>query len=731
METKKETYIYVKVSNVLYTHEETGYTYFQSKPRKNSGRNEKNEYTFFALLPDIQKGELFKLNLDTQDQKSNLPKCVLNWTRLQDDRVAGIKKKLLSLPHVGEKNANAIFRAYKAESLEMLLTSDSALDCTNFSSPVKDDIFYAMRKDAIYKELLSYFNELDISPKYAKTILEKYKLSTVDAMKTKPCSAYFEDLLPYEAITVLCATLERDDLLSQEDLIHEMLILHLLRQQCVDTGNLFETEATMQQCYSIELEGMDFISHLMFDRHKTFQKALSSLAEKGYVHIQEDCQQNLIYLTKNYLNEEGIVVHLKKIIYGKKQCYFSKEQVNPPLNKLGTKLSAGQKEAISMALTQSVSIITGGPGTGKTHVIQHLIAIQKALTPSAKIALLAPTGIASENLKSRTLMNAKTIDLFLGDMTQEKIDLFDHDLIIVDECSMIDADLCHRLFRAIQEKVRLVLVGDPYQLPPVGAGAVFSFLIQPKTILMVLLQQTFRQQDTSFLRHNSEAVLSTSNELDAAFMFSSSETVDKSFFFLEATDTASTLDLMLKAIARLIQHDDYGLEQIQVLSPVKNTEMGTSFLNHAIQRTFNSEKESCFSSGNTEFRLGDKVIHRRNNYKKLIFNGKTGSVLEIQSLFDSALTVQFPDKTVTYSKPDVQDLELAYAITIHKSQGCEYPVVLIPITAELEYNFSKNALYTAITRAKEKVIFVGDPSIFQKILSKEFEKRNSKIPSLI
>jgi exodeoxyribonuclease V alpha subunit len=271
--------------------------------------------------------------------------------------------------------------------------------------------------------------------------------------------------------------------------------------------------------------------------------------------------------------------------------------------------------------------------------------------------------------------------------------------------------------------VRLIIIGDHNQLPSVGAGLILRDLIDSKTIPTIKLTKIFRQKEDSSIITNSHKILK--GEVFNRFKISKDK--DGDFYFFERSKPEDINDMIMEIINRLIKNMKIPLSKIQVISPIKKTVLGTEQLNRTIQKTFN-ENTDFITYGENILGQGDKVIHIENDYDLKVFNGETGVVDKLNYLDHNSLTVSYPEKDVDYSKWNLEKLELAYAITAHKSQGSEFPVVIIPIHDIVEIGLYRNLIYTAVTRAKSKVIFVGDKEVFEKCLNKErVSKRNSMI----
>lgn len=375
--------------------------------------------------------------------------------------------------------------------------------------------------------------------------------------------------------------------------------------------------------------------------------------------------------------------------------------------KLGIVLAQSQKEALHKALDSKVIVITGGPGVGKTTLIKSLLAILSA--KKLKILLCAPTGRATKRLSETTDLEARTLHRLLE--TDPSSHGFkrnaDHplkcDLLVVDEVSMIDVSLMNVLLNALPSHAALVLVGDADQLPSVGAGDVLTAIIDSQTLPVVRLTEIFRQSAQSHIILNAHRVnqglmpLDTSPELMA------------DFYFISAGDpedcSNKILEMMQKRIPKRFSF--HPVNDIQVLSPMNRRGIGARSLNVTLQKTLNPSPEATIECFGSTYGTGDKVMQIANNYDKDVYNGDIGFIRHIDSDAQE-ITVEFDDRNVTYDFGELDELVLAYATTIHKSQGSEYPVVLIPLMMQHFLMLRKNLLYTAITRGRKLVVIIGE-----------------------
>jgi len=374
---------------------------------------------------------------------------------------------------------------------------------------------------------------------------------------------------------------------------------------------------------------------------------------------------------------------------------------------LSVELAKQQRLAVKTALTSKVMIVTGGPGTGKTTLISALLKIH-ALRPTS-ICLAAPTGRAAKRMSATSGHTAVTIHRLLeysfkkGGFQRNAARPLACDLLIVDEASMIDTVLMYHLLQALPDRAALVLVGDINQLPSVGAGSILRDMLASGTVPQVRLTQIFRQARAS-------RIITNAHRINSGYMPELAESDPRArqdFFFIEQEDPQKVLAIILTLVGERIPKR-FGfdpLSAIQVLTPMHKGLIGADNLNQQLQQTLNPG-EGGIKRGDQTFRVGDKIMQVRNNYDKEIFNGDVGVITNIRSP-EQALTVSFDGRSTTYSSVELDEIVLAYAISVHKSQGSEYSAVVIPVLTQHYILLQRNLIYTAVTRGRELVVVVG------------------------
>ncbi|MFT5288819.1 MAG: exodeoxyribonuclease V alpha subunit [Planctomycetota bacterium] len=369
-------------------------------------------------------------------------------------------------------------------------------------------------------------------------------------------------------------------------------------------------------------------------------------------------------------------------------------------------LHADQRAAVLGLLSNPVALLTGGPGVGKTTIVQ--LVVNLAEEAGAKVLLASPTGRAAKRLAEVTGRDASTVHRLLGwdpsqgNFTHRDTNPLETDIVVVDEISMLDVVMAHHLVKAIQPPTRLVFVGDPDQLPAVGAGNVLADLLKGNDVPAFRLTQIYRQAQESLIVTNAHRILSGQEPL-----LPTSAEAGSDFFLFPAEDEQEAAKRLVDVVSERIPRR-FGLnwvEDVQVLSPMYRGACGVDNLNAALREALGVGGRELAWRGRV-WRVGDRVIHTKNDYEREVFNGDMGRVVHINA-DGSSLTVRFPERELVYSKDQFAELQPAFAITVHRAQGCEFPCVVIPLVTGHMLMLQRHLLYTAVTRAKKLVVLVG------------------------
>jgi exodeoxyribonuclease V alpha subunit len=452
-------------------------------------------------------------------------------------------------------------------------------------------------------------------------------------------------------------------------------------------------------------------------------RAVDALVRAGRVHVERLSSGAIaVYETSLYEAETRLAARLELLLGAKGKPLgggATAEEVATGAigafeQRTGVTLAPAQREAVMQAARQKLLVVTGGPGVGKTTIVRAILAMFDRARLSVRLA--APTGRAAKRMSEATGREAVTLHRLLEFDPKERGFLrklerpIEADAIIVDEASMIDVPLADALAQAVGDATRLILVGDVDQLPSVGPGAVLRDVIASGVVPTVRLSQIFRQAEGSLIVRNAHRIHEGMPPEGEARR-------DGEFYVLareDADEAAATIHhLVTDRIPRGFNLDP--VRDVQVLTPMKSGPAGVIALNEALQRTLNPEGPSVTRGART-FRLGDKVMQLRNDYDREVYNGDVGIVSAVEAA-DRTLTVQFDGRDVVYEESDLDELVLAYATSIHKSQGSEYPAVVIAMLGAHFVMLSRNLLYTAVTRGKRLVVLVADPRAIKLALS--------------
>ncbi len=561
-------------------------------------------------------------------------------------------------------------------------------------------IFNAWQGHHAVRTLMNFMQEHGVNASYSARIFREYGMEALDIVKNDPFRLAKD--IPGSGF-IIADTIARSMGAPEDDPRRINACIIYILQQHADDGHIFSYEDNL----------VSRANSLFGIGDGNIQNALAQLADEKEIIIEDTLPGDTsrsISLKSLYDAEKNITnrIHALLSVPVVPPKFDSDAISEKILKKLAIQLSNEQIDVLNNVLSHRVVIITGGPGTGKTTLIRSINAIFKA--ERRHIVLAAPTGRAARRLSEVTGRAAKTIHRLLeysfieNHFEKNQDNPLDADAVIIDEASMVDTILMSHLLKAVPVTSVLILVGDIFQLPSVGPGSVLEDMIKSEKIPSFYLTKIFRQAKESPIIINAHKVKNGE--------FPDFQKVDETselseFYFLEQNNSEKVVSTIVKLCSERIP-ESFGLDpmqDIQVLTPMHKGDIGTINLNQVLQNALNKNPVLIERAGNT-YRSMDKVMHLKNNYQKEVFNGDIGAITSIDKQ-EKLMSVDFYGRNVNYEFEEMNEITLAYAISVHKSQGSEYPAVVVPIMTQHYALLQRNLLYTALTRGKRLVILIG------------------------
>jgi exodeoxyribonuclease V alpha subunit len=732
------------IERITYHNADSGYTVAKLLPDARSDRSDRGQdgalITVVGTLTGVAIGEALELTGFWQHHTQHGWQFLAHTYRSVLPATAqGIRKYLGSglIKGVGPRTADRIVAHFDTATLDVLDSAPERLkEVPGIGAKKIATIVTAWHEQKAIKDVMVFLQGHEISTSLAVRLYKQYGDAAITIAKNEPYRLAREvhgigfrtadkialamgvkrddpERLKAGALHALSeATDDGHTFLPAEELVKraaEVLDVHVSHaQKAVD--DLIAEQGAQREWLRRQPDGT-----LAFVPVEKTRGAVSTLAEPraDYTTPPSPDADPVVYLWPFYNAEQNIARQLKRLASASAQQDLLADfrNVNAAAMfgyleaKDGLQLSERQQEGVLTALTQPVCVITGGPGTGKTTSMRALIRALQA--KNKRIVLAAPTGRAAKRLSEATGIEARTLHRLLqikpgGKPQFDQDNTLPADMVIVDETSMLDTLLMNTLLKAIATGAHLLLVGDADQLPSVGAGNVLADIIASGLAPVVRLDRIFRQSETS-------AIVTNAHRINNGEMPLTGGAIADFFHFVE-DDAEKASTLVVDVVTRRIPAR-FGLQpsEVQVLSPMHNGKCGVAYLNEALQAALNPPREGRPEKpfGNRVFRVGDKVLQTRNNYDKDVFNGDAGVVQAIDSE-DQVLRVALDDgRAAEYDFTELDQLALAYAISIHKSQGSEYPAVVIPLVMGHYMMLARKLIYTAVTRAKRLVVVVG------------------------
>ena len=609
--------------------------------------------------------------------------------------------KRLGVKSLSKAKIRALVERFGSDTLSVIETTPEKVSgLKGFGKKTIENLREALTRQMDVKRLISFLKEHGIPVAHCAQIHKCYGTHAAERISSNPFEL-LTDVPGIDFTTVDHAALALG--IPEDDPRRIRACLLFVLSQFASDGHVFAPAG--------ELLSRCMEQHRM--EHEPLSKALVELNTLGNVtteSLEKDGETiHAVYPKELFLAEQGIARRLAMML--------SMPEAAPPvsrdeiletvLSRLAIKPSEEQLATLEEILCHRVAVITGGPGTGKTTLVRSIAALCDHLGHDTVMA--APTGRAARRItevtgkKSATLHKLLKVNFKTGEFDHNRDNPLTGDVFIIDEVSMVDTLLMHRFLDAVPVDAIVVFVGDIFQLPSVGPGNVLADLIDSERLKTYALTRIFRQAQESPIVMNAHRVRKGKfPDLNVKKEDGLSE-----FYFIETGDPVKVMERVVELCAKRIPATwNYNpLDEIQILTPMHKGDVGTISLNVALQNALNAEGDAIESLGRT-FRKGDKVMHLKNNYEKDVFNGDIGIISEVNKKKKN-IEVNYEGRKVAYESEDLDELTLAYAITVHKSQGSEYPAVVVPITTQHYALLQRNLLYTAMTRGKELVILIG------------------------
>jgi exodeoxyribonuclease V alpha subunit len=681
------------VERVTYQNETNGYSVIKCRAKGYA-----DLITVVGAMPEVYVGSVLTLSGEwTVNPKFGRQFTVSGFEETLPATVYGIEKYLGSglVKGIGPKFAARIVRAFGAETLNVIEEEpDALLRVPGIGKLRVERIKKSWDEQKEIKNIMLFLQGHDVSTTHATKIYKTYGSDSIRVVKENP----------YRLADDIWGIGFRTADTIAEKLGVEKETAVRLRSGLLYTLNRLSDEG---HCYARRDQLLKTGAELLAVEESVLPPVLDEMVRQDDVKTElidgEDSApgETAVYLPPFWFAETGTAKRLKQIFSSPPSVKVKPQGLEERIRRVtGLNYDPAQMDAIRCAAGSKILILTGGPGTGKTTTtLGILTAFRQA---GAKILLAAPTGRAAKRLSETTGMEARTIHRLLefkppeGCQKNEQNPL-EGDVLILDECSMIDIMLMYSLLKAVPDSMTLIFVGDVDQLPSVGAGNVLRDLIDAGVFPVVRLTKIFRQAAAS-------RIITNAHRINRGRMPDLSNGKQSDFFFLEEEDPETAAQEIVRLVKERLPRA-YGTRDIQVLTPMQRGAVGAANLNQVLQAALNADAAGL-RRGGTDYRLHDKVMQIRNNYDKEVFNGDIGTVCRVNTE-DRELTVSFDGREVLYDVTELDELVLAYAATVHKSQGSEYPIVVMPVLMTHYVMLQRNLVYTGVTRAKKLMVMIG------------------------
>lgn len=718
-----------KVATIIYRNEANSYTVILLK-------SDSDYITAVGETQDLEVGDEIELEgvYDSHKVYGQQFKFSTYSKTMPKDNASLIQYIADNLKGIGKKTAEKIVEKFGEDTVNVIRFSKDKLEEIKGLNQDKIDTLSEYFNTQWEKwNVIEYLSKFNISVVIANRIYETLGKDTIDTVSKDPYSLLeFVKTLDFKSV----------------DQIGQKLGLPLDSDSRVETGIIYALQQITEFGHTcVEKDNLiNYAADFLKVSYENIENSLKKLELEEKVYIEKIENIDYVFRKSFYLAEKNIAQNIAVHTMQQASNKGYKKEIEMVSEKFNLVLSDEQCEAISTCLNNSISVITGGPGTGKTTIIKCIIDILSNMNKT--YVLCAPTGRAAKRITQTTGKEAKTLHrlLEITKIDDRDLDMFlnytvkniEEDVVIVDESSMIDCLMMNNLLKAIKPSTQIILVGDVNQLPSVGPGSVLKDIIDSNTVNVVYLKKIYRQSIKSDIIVNAHRV---NNGEYPEF-----KSKDTDLYYIKTESIEQTVNEIKSLLSyRLSSYADLDpLKDVQVLTPMKKNELGTYSLNKAIQEILNPKSKNKVQKefNSRIYRIGDKVMQLVNNYDKEyqqnditgqgVYNGDIGFIQNID-LENEDLTVKFDDdKLFDYSFEELDQLELSYAVTIHKSQGSEFDYVIIPLYTGYPKLFTRNLLYTAMTRAKKMLIIVGSKNVINYMVDNiEEKKRKTGLKSKI
>lgn len=705
------------VSKYKYYNEDNGYSILQVS------NEEYKNFTLTATAFEIQVNELIEARGEwVIDKIFGKQFKAVEIKISKPDTLEGIRKYLSSgiLPGIGPASAEKITDYFKENIFDILDNNPSRLlDVPRIGRKKLNSIIEAWNEKRISPNIINELNEYGVD---FQNCLKIYKIYGNDSIKNIKSNPY--------AMLNLIKTLSFEDIdrialkngfskVDSSRILYGILHVFKLEEEKLGNCSIIYSSLVFKSCKLLKIE----------------QVLVEKVLELGY---------NSQYFDKNLINgdelwqsfkisklEKDIAFFLRNISKSKPNYSFNQDieienRITAEENKVKSKdkiikLNDQQKRGVKNSLYNKINIINGGPGVGKTTVLKQLLNIIRK--DGYSVLLCAPTGRAAQRMAESTKTPALTIHRALeyspidNGFQRNIANPLDYDFIVIDEFSMVDIYLMHSLISAIKKSSHVVIVGDINQLSSIGPGSILKDLMESQCISVSIINKIYRQDENS-------RIIVNAHKINAGEMVETTNKKGSDFYFIETKDDETSISKIKEMVSTRVS-EAFNIDPktgVQLLVPMHEELLGTKNTNNFIQDILNGEEKDGFKKGVFTFKKNDNIMQIKNNYDKMVFNGDVGVIERVGA--DGVLAI-YGDQEVYYSKKEMDEITLSYSITIHKSQGSEYPAVIIPISHKYSSMLDRSLLYTAVTRGKSLVVIIGSKHLFEKAIKNSISRKRN------